>query len=122
MFIKLLRSKIHRATVTASDVDYVGSIAIDPHLLDEAGILPYEAVLVADVTNGARFETYTQPAAPGSGTICVNGAAAHLVNCGDLIIIFSFGYFDPQEAARHQAKVVFVDEKNRVTRTTGGSD
>jgi aspartate 1-decarboxylase len=119
MLIKLLKAKIHRATITITDVDYVGSIAIDRGLLSEAGILPYEAVLVADVTNGARFETYVQPAEAGSGTICVNGAAAHLVSNGDLVIVFSFGYYEEADAKEHTPRVVFVDGKNRVTRVTG---
>ena len=114
MQIKVLRSKIHRATVTQADLDYVGSIAIDAVLMTEAGILPYEAVLVADITNGARFETYAQPADPDSGTICINGAAANLVEVNDLVIIFAFGYYEEQLAQQSKPKVVFVNGKNRI--------
>jgi len=114
MFLKVLRAKIHRATVTQAEVDYVGSITIDRDLLDASGILPGEAVLVADLTGGARFETYVIQAPSGSGMICVNGAAARLVNPGDKVIIIAFAYASPQEAAGISPKVVLVDQDNRV--------
>jgi aspartate 1-decarboxylase len=119
MFIKRLRAKIHRATVTETDLHYIGSVAIDGDLLDRAGIEAYEWVLVVDVTNGARFETYVQPTEPGSGIVCVNGAAAHLVSKGDLIIIFAFGYHNPDDGSVPEPTLVFVDEKNRPIQLAG---
>jgi len=117
MFHKMLRAKIHRATVTQRDLEYVGSLTIDEDLMDAAGILPNECVLVADIANGTRHWTYAIAGARGSGTMCVNGAAAHLVNVGDRIIVMTFGYFTPDEAARCRPKVVLVDERNRIVRT-----
>jgi aspartate 1-decarboxylase len=114
MFIKRLRGKIHRATVTEARVDYVGSITIDRDLLDATGIRPGECVLVADIADGARFETYVMEGEPGSGTICINGAAARLVNVGDLVIIMAFGYLTPDEADTQVPRVALVDEHNRV--------
>jgi aspartate 1-decarboxylase len=108
----LLRAKIHRATVTDANPDYVGSITIDDELLQRADIWPGEKVLVADVDNGARFETYAVKAKAGSGTICVNGSAARLTKKGDKIIIMAFEYTD--KPLDH--KVVLVDEKNRFVR------
>ncbi len=108
----LLRAKIHRATVTDANPDYVGSISVDDALLQKADIWPGERVLVADVDNGARFETYAVSAKPGSGTICVNGSAARLVKKGDKLIIMAFEYTDrPVEQ-----KVVLVDEHNHFLR------
>jgi aspartate 1-decarboxylase len=117
MFLKALKSKIHRATVTDTQLDYPGSIAIDPVLMEAAGIAQYEEVLIADVTNGNRFETYAIPvvsAKRGSGYVIIMGAAAHLAKAGDIIIIINFGYFTPDELASHKPKVVFVDEKNKI--------
>lgn len=111
----LLKSKIHRATVTEAHVDYVGSITIDRDLLERADIVSGEKVLVVDVDNGARLETYAIAGKPGSGGVCMNGAAAHLVRPGERIIIMSFAGFDPEEARRHAPRVVFVDEENRPT-------
>src|SRR6185503_12823647 len=108
------RAKIHRATVTQADVDYEGSITIDRDLLDATDLLPNEAVCVWNVTNGNRFETYAVEGAPGSGVICVNGAAAHLVRPGDLVIIAAFTWLEEAAARAHQPKVVFVDEQNRI--------
>jgi aspartate 1-decarboxylase len=113
MIRQLLKSKIHRATVTQADVDYVGSIAIDADLMDRADIVPYEKVLVADIDNGARLETYAIEGQRGSGVVCMNGAAALLVNKGDRIIIMSFADYDENEVRRHRPRVVFVDESNR---------
>lgn len=104
----LLRAKIHRATITHANPDYVGSISIDEDLLQKAGIWPGERVLVADVDNGARFETYAVEGEAGSGTVCVNGSAAKLVRKGDKVIIMAFEYTDSPVSA----KVVLVDEKN----------
>jgi aspartate 1-decarboxylase len=116
MFLKMLRAKIHRATVTAADIEYVGSITIDPDLCDAVGILPYEQVLVADVSNGQRFETYVLPGRRGSGVICVNGAAARLVHVGDRIIVMAFAYVSPEEAKGVQPAVALVDQDNRLTK------
>jgi aspartate 1-decarboxylase len=117
MFLKLLRAKIHRATVTQADVEYVGSITIDQDLLDASGIRHWEEVLVADLSNAARFRTYVIPGPAGSGTICVNGAAAKLVNVGDRIIIMAFAYVTPDEAPAIAPKVLLIDEQNRIKRT-----
>ena len=115
MLIKVLRAKIHRATITEACVDYVGSITIDRNLMDAADIRSGECVLVADLTDGARFETYVMEGAPGSGTICINGAAARLVDVGDKIIIMAFAYATSEEAAKLKPAVILPDEKNRVT-------
>lgn len=114
-FRKLLRSKIHRATVTHADLNYEGSITLSPELLKEAQIAPYEAVAVWNVTNGNRFETYAITGEIGSTDVCVNGAAARLVQPGDLVIIASFGYFEAEAVAQHEPTVVFVDANNRST-------
>ena len=111
---KMMRAKIHRATVTQADLHYEGSITIDKDLMDATDLLPNEAVCVWNVTNGNRFETYALEGAPGSGVICVNGSAAHLVNPGDLVIIAAFSWMDEAEARRHEPKVIFVDEHNRI--------
>ena len=116
MFLKLLRAKIHRAAVTQSEVDYVGSITIDQDLLDASGILPYEDVLVADLNNGHRFHTYVIVGDRGTGTICINGAAAKLASVGDRIIIMAFAYVAPDEVKGLLPSVVLVDEKNRIIR------
>jgi aspartate 1-decarboxylase len=116
MFLKVLRAKIHRATITQADIEYVGSITIDPDLYDAVGILPYEEVLVADLSNGARFETYVMPGQRGSGGICVNGAAARLVHVGDRIIIMAFAYVSPEEARTLQSVVAVADENNRLVK------
>jgi len=113
MFCKILKSKIHRATITETDLDYVGSLTIDEDLMDAAGIGPYECVLVADLTNGSRHWTYAIAGERGSGVMCANGAAAHLVNKGDLVIVMCFGYFPPEEAATHKPRIVMVDGDNR---------
>jgi aspartate 1-decarboxylase len=111
---KLMRAKIHRATVTQADVDYEGSITIDRTLMDAADLLPNEAVSVWNVTNGNRFETYVVEGRRDGGEICVNGAAAHLVTPGDLVIIAAFAWLDEAAARRHEPTVVFVDGQNRV--------
>lgn len=109
----LLKSKIHRATVTDAHVDYVGSITIDADLMGRADIVGGEKVLVVDVDNGARLETYAIAGKPGSGQVCMNGAAAHLVEPGDKVIVMTFAGLDPEEARHHTPHVVFVDEDNR---------
>ena len=111
---RMFASKIHRATVTVADVDYEGSVTIDADLLDAAGILEWEEVHVWDVTNGSRLSTYTIAGPRGSGVIGINGAAAHLVHPGDLVILATFADFDTAAAVEHQPTVVFVDEQNQV--------
>ena len=118
MTIEMLKGKIHRATVTQAALDYVGSITVDQELLDAAGILEYEKVQIVDVDNGNRFETYTISGEPGSGMICLNGAAARCVSVGDKVIIMSYGSYDGGEAAVHRPAVVFVDEENQISRIT----
>ncbi len=109
----MLKSKIHRATVTHADVDYEGSLTLDASLLEAADILPYEEVHVWNVTRGTRFRTYALAGAPGSGVVCVNGAAAHLAQPDDLVIVATFTLLDNAAARTHRPKVVLVDEKNR---------
>lgn len=113
MTLTMLKSKIHRATVVEANLDYVGSITIDPDLLEAAGILEYEKVTVVDVTNGARLETYTIEGERGSGMICLNGAAAKLINKGDIVIIMAYAQVNRLEAKTMKPKVVFVDESNK---------
>jgi aspartate 1-decarboxylase len=116
----MLKSKIHRATVTQADLHYVGSIAIDRDLMDAADLLEGERVAIADIANGARLETYVIPAPRGSGIIGINGAAAHLVKSGDLVIIMNYGMFDDAEARSLKPRVVHVDANNRIV--ARGSD
>ena len=106
----MLKSKIHRATVTAADLHYIGSISIDPVLLEQADILEHEQVTVLDVDNGARFETYAIVGGPGE--ICLNGAAARLVHVGDTVILLTYGDFEEHELGDHHPRVVHVDAKN----------
>ena len=110
---KMLKSKIHRATVTGADLHYEGSITIDRDLLELADILPYEAVDIWNVTNGNRFQTYAIEGQRGSGTICINGAAARLVSRDDLVIIASWVDMDAEAARQHEPRLVFVDGRNR---------
>jgi aspartate 1-decarboxylase len=110
----MLKSKIHRATITDSDLHYVGSITVDPDLLDAADIAVHEQVAVVDVDNGARFETYTIAGERGSGEIKVNGAAARLVHTGDTVILISYGLYDPGELTGYVPVVVHVDRANRI--------
>ena len=117
----MLKSKIHRARVTDSDLNYEGSIEIDQALMKSADILPYEEVWVWNLANGARFSTYVIPAPEGSGRICVNGAASRLAQEGDLVIIASFVQLEEEELASHQPRLVFVDENNRIKSVSTGS-
>jgi aspartate 1-decarboxylase len=110
----MLKSKIHRATVTDSDLHYVGSLTIDPDLLEAADIRDHEQVHVVDVDNGARFETYTIAGERGAGAIRVNGAAARLVHRGDTIIVISYASYDERELDRYEPRVVHVDRSNRI--------
>lgn len=114
---KMLKSKIHRATVTGADLHYEGSVTIDQDLMEAADIIPYEAVAVWNVTNGSRLETYAIEGERGSGVICLNGAAARLVAPKDLVIIASFVNMENEEAIAHKPKLVFVDEQNRMLPT-----
>jgi len=114
MFRTMLKSKIHRATVTQADLHYVGSVTIDQDLLDAADLLPGEQVAIVDVTNGARLETYVIPGTRGSGVIGINGAAAHLVHPGDLVIIISYAQLNDTEARKYQPRIVHVDAANRI--------
>jgi len=110
----MLKSKIHRATITDSDLHYVGSITVDPELLEASDILEFEQVAVVDVDNGARFETYTIAGQRGSGEIKVNGAAARLVHTGDTIIIISYASYDAAEMANYEPRVVHVNRSNEI--------
>lgn len=116
MTVEMLKAKIHRAVVKQAALDYVGSITIDEELMKAAGILEYEKVQIVDVDNGNRFETYTICGEPGSGMICLNGAAARCVSVGDKIIIMAYASLEAEEAKDHKPIVVFVDEQNKVNR------
>lgn len=118
MTITMLKAKIHRATVTQAELDYVGSITVDMDLLEQAGILEYEKVQIVDVNNGSRFETYTIAGERGSGVMCLNGAAARMVQTGDKIILMAYTDVTPEEAKELRPTVLFVDEKNHVTKVT----
>ncbi len=110
----MLKSKLHRLRVTAADVDYEGSLTLDSGLLEAADILPFEKVHVWNVTRGTRLETYALVGEPGSGVVCVNGAAAHLARPGDVIIVATFADFEDAAARAHRPRVVFVDDNNRI--------
>jgi aspartate 1-decarboxylase len=114
MFRTMLKSKIHRATVTQANLHYVGSVTIDQDLMDAADLLPGEQVAIVDITNGSRLETYVIPGEAGSGVLGINGAAAHLVEPGDLVIIICYGIMDEAESRSYRPRVVFVDADNRV--------
>lgn len=118
MQLTMLKGKIHRAVVKQAELNYVGSITIDPKLMEAAGILEYEQVQIVDVENGNRFETYTINGEPGSGMICLNGAAARQVQVGDHVIIMAYCQMDTNEAKEHKPKVVFVDEDNHISRVS----
>ena len=120
MLRTMMTSKIHRATVTQADLNYVGSVTVDRDLMDAADLLEGEQVAIVDITNGARLETYVIPGARGSGVIGINGAAAHLVHPGDLVILIAYGQLDEAEVAAYAPRVVFVDGHNRVVEL--GSD
>ena len=114
MLVKALKAKIHRAVVTDTKLDYPGSLAVDEHLLEQARIYPYESVLVANVTNGQRVETYVVPAPALSGEITVLGAAAKKFSPGDIIIIMNFAFYSPQEVQGLKPKVITVDNENKL--------
>ena len=109
---------LNGATVTQAELDYVGSITVDMDLLEQAGILEYEKVQIVDVNNGSRFETYTIAGERGSGVMCLNGAAARMVQTGDKIILMAYAQVTPEEASELRPTVLFVDEKNKVTKVT----
>ena len=116
----MLKSKIHRATVTGADVNYEGSVTLDPTLMEAADILPYEQVHVLDISNGARLTTYAIEGARGSGQVVVNGAAAHLVHTGDLVIILTYREVEEHAVRSHRPTLVYVDRRNRIVRTAEG--
>jgi aspartate 1-decarboxylase len=118
MMLTMLKGKIHRATVTDANLEYVGSVTIDSTLLEASGILPHEAVDILDITNGARITTYALAGPPGSGMICVNGAAAHLVHKGDLVILCAYAQMEPAEAEVFEPTVVLVDEANHIAQVS----
>lgn len=118
MILTMLKAKLHRATVTQADLHYEGSITVDMDLLDLAGILVHEQVDVLDITNGARITTYAIEGERGSGIIGINGAAAHLIKTGDLVIICAYAQFTEAEAKSHTPKVILLDEKNKVKNTS----
>ncbi len=120
MYRTFLNGKIHRARVTGADLDYVGSITIDSELMKVAGILPHERVQVVDINNGVRLETYAMPGVPCSGTIQLNGAAAHLVSIGDRLIIMSYIHLEESEARDWEPTVVLVDDENMVAEIRNG--
>lgn len=113
---RLLKSKIHRARVTEADLDYAGSVTVDSELLEAADILEHEEVQIYNITNGSRLSTYAIPGPPGSGTICINGAAAHLCSVDDLVILASYAEYTESELRDHDPAVILVDEENRVRR------
>lgn len=116
MFLTMMKGKLHRATVTQADINYVGSITIDHDLLKASGILPGEKVQVVNIDNGTRLETYTIAGEAGSGVICLNGAAARLVQVGDKVIIIAYAMMDENEAKKIRPKVVILDEHNKITK------
>ena len=119
MQLNMLKGKIHRATVVQAELDYVGSITIDEDLMEASGILEYEKIQIVDVNNGQRFETYVIAGEAGSGMICLNGAAARCVSVGDKVILMAYAQLTPEEVRNGYApQVVFVDEENKIVRTT----
>lgn len=118
MYIQALKSKIHRATVVQAELNYVGSITIDEELLEKSGMIEYEKVQIVDIDNGARIETYAISGKRGSGIICLNGAAARMVQVGDKVIIMAYATMTPDELKKNPPRVVFVDEKNKVEKIT----
>lgn len=118
MDIEMLEGKIHRATVTEANLDYVGSITVDVSLLEEAGIREYQKVQVVDINNGNRIETYTIAGEKDSGVICLNGAAARLFSTGDKVIIMAYASYSEDELKDYKPKVVFVDDDNKITKVS----
>ena len=116
MLRMMCKSKIHRATVTGADLNYMGSITIDPELMEAADLLEYEQVHVVNINNGARFETYVIAGEAGEGEICLNGAAARLAQPGDKVIVISYAQYSETELAEHRPAFIYVDEQNRINR------
>lgn len=117
----ILKSKIHRGTITEADLTYVGSLTLDPEFMRAADILPYEKVHVVNINNGARLETYAIEGVPGTGTICLNGAAARLGQVGDRVIVMSYVHLSEEEARQHKPTVVLLNENNEIVSVTSGS-
>lgn len=117
----MLKSKIHRAHVTGADLDYEGSITLDPILIEAADLLPFELVHVLDITNGARLETYVIEGERGSGEVVINGAAAHLIHKGDLVIVLAYASVSEDEAQRFLPKLIYVDEENKIVSVGGAA-
>ena len=115
MFRQMLRAKIHRATVTDANLEYEGSLTVDEDLLDAAGILPFEHVMISNLNNGERFNTYAMAGKRGSGEMVLNGPTARKAVVGDKIILFCYEYYSEEEAKRHRPRIIQVDEKNRIT-------
>lgn len=116
--ISVLRAKIHRATVTDANLEYEGSLTVDSALLEAARLYPYEKIQVYNVTNGARFETYLMPGPPGSGIVCVNGAAARLAGKDHKIIIAAYAFLTPEEMTGHKPRILLLDEQNRIKQSS----
>ena len=114
MNVQLVKSKIHRAVITQADLHYEGSLAIDLDLMEACGLLPYERILVVNMTNGERLETYAIPGARGSKVFCLNGAAAHRGNKGDIITIMSFAFYESDDAEGHKPSVIIMNENNEI--------
>ncbi len=112
--VTILKGKIHRATITDSDPDYEGSITLDPQLMAAAGIIEYEKILVADITNGNRLETYVIAGREGTGQVGINGAATQLINLGDLVILLTFRAVPAEDVSNYPPKIILVDEQNRI--------
>jgi aspartate 1-decarboxylase len=117
MLLNIFKSKLHRATITQADINYVGSVTIDSELLEKSGILAGEKVQIVNINNGERFETYTINGEAGSGTICINGAAARLVQVGDRVIIIAYALMDENEAKTFEPKILVLDERNKIIQT-----
>ena len=114
MFIEMLKGKIHRATITEANLDYIGSLTLDEDLMDAAGLKEYEKIQVLDITNGNRIDTYIICGKRGSGKVCINGAAAHLIHKDDLVIIVSYCQLDETEAQNHSPQIIHVNSENKV--------
>ena len=114
MLLKILKSKLHRARVTETKLHYAGSVAVDSELMEAVGLVPYESVMIADLNNGNRLETYVVPAEAGSRDVVILGAAANLIKPKDIVIIFSFAFMTPEEAKDFKPKVVALNEKNEI--------
>lgn len=122
MLLTMLKSKIHRVTVTEANLNYEGSLTLDPLLMEAADMLPYERVQVLNLNNGKRIETYLIEGTRGSGVVCLNGPAARCGIAGDLLIVLSYAHMEPQEATQHRARKVYVDGSNRVVRSEPSQD